>query len=129
MKKAGITNRNLNYNNTPINWSEVNKVVQNANRIMLTTHENPDGDGIGTESGMFYYLKDLQKEIRIINFSPLPSEFNYLNKDCIFECYDKDIHDSWIKNSDLVIIFDVGDFSRLRTLVKVIQKHNIHTCL
>ena len=127
MKKDGTTNRIMDYNNTPINWLKVNNIVQNANRIILTTHENPDGDGIGTESGMFYYLKALHKEIRIINYSPLPSEFNYLNKDSIFECYNKDIHDSWIKDTDLVIIFDVGDFSRLRALGEVIQKYNIDT--
>ena len=44
----------MHYNNIPINWNEVHGVINNANKIMLTTHENPDGDGLGSESGLYY---------------------------------------------------------------------------
>ena len=50
------------------------------------------------------------KEVRIINYSPLPSEYQYLNEDNIYEYYDSESHDEWIKDIDLVIVFDVGDF-------------------
>ncbi|MFL2983403.1 MAG: DHH family phosphoesterase [Candidatus Neomarinimicrobiota bacterium] len=117
----------MNFNNTKIDWNEVHKVINNANSIMLTTHENPDGDGLGSESGLYYHLKEENKDIRIINYSPLPVEYEYLNDDNIFECYDDSLHDHWIKKSDLVIIFDVGDFVRIRTLVNIIETYDIQT--
>ncbi len=117
----------MNFNNTTIDWNKVHDVVSNAQRIMLTTHENPDGDGLGSESGLYYHLKENNKDSRIINYSPLPAEYEYLNGDKIFEYYDKDIHDEWIKDTDLVIIFDVGDYVRIRTLVEIIDKHKIKT--
>ena len=43
---------NMNFNNTPIDWDAVHNVINNANNLMLTTHENPDGDGLGAECGL-----------------------------------------------------------------------------
>ena len=117
----------MNFNNTPIDWDAVHNVINNATSIMLTTHENPDGDGLGAESGLYYHLKEQNKDVRIINYSPLPREYKYLNPDNIFECYDNESHDDWIKDIDLVIVFDVGDFLRIRTLVNTIEKYEIET--
>ena len=39
-----------------------------------------------------------------------------MNRDNIFEQYSSISHDSWAEDVDLVIIFDVGDFKRIRTL-------------
>ena len=126
MKLLGSIN-NLNYNNVPINWPKVNEVIKSANRIMLTTHENPDGDGLGSECGIFYHLKEIGKDVRIINYSEIPAEYDYLNKENIFESYDIDLHETWIEKVDLVIIFDVGDYVRIRTIKDVIEKYNIIT--
>ena len=117
----------MNFNNTPIDWTKVHNLISSANRSMLTTHENPDGDGLGAESGMYYHLKEIGKDIRIVNYSPLPDDYNFLNLDSIFESYDKSIHDSWIENVDLVIIFDVGNFVRIRTIVDAIKTYNLTT--
>ena len=39
----------MNYNNTYIDWGKVDEIISSANKIFLTTHENPDGDGLGSE--------------------------------------------------------------------------------
>ena len=70
MKYIGTIKRKMDFNNTGIDWSKVDKVILNSNKIMLTTHENPDGDGLGAECGIYYHLKELGKDIRIINYSP-----------------------------------------------------------
>ena len=42
----------LNFNNIPINWEQVNNLILSCSHIVLTTHENPDGDGLGAEVGI-----------------------------------------------------------------------------
>ena len=125
MKYTGTIKNKMDFNNTKIDWSKVHKVISNSNKIMLTTHENPDGDGLGAECGIYYHLKELGKDVRIINYSPISCEYNFLNSDDIFECYNSSNHDFWIKNIDLVIIFDVGDHLRIRTVFNPINKFNI----
>ena len=44
----------MNYNNTYIDWGKVDEVISSANKIFLTTHENPDGDGLGSDTVQEY---------------------------------------------------------------------------
>ncbi|MFL3027073.1 MAG: DHH family phosphoesterase [Candidatus Neomarinimicrobiota bacterium] len=110
-----------------IDWKHINNYIDNAKSILLTMHENPDGDGLGSATAMYYYLKEIKKDCRILNVSSLPVEYNFLNKDNIIETYKSDIHDSWISSVDLAIIFDVGDYKRIRDLKTRIKENNIKT--
>ncbi|HIF82484.1 MAG TPA: DHH family phosphoesterase [Candidatus Marinimicrobia bacterium] len=123
----GSLKNNMNFNNTSIDWYQVHEVISAADRIMLSTHENPDGDGLGAECGLYYHLKEIGKDVRIINYSPLPEYYTFLNSDQIFECYDQNFHENWIKDVNLVIIFDVGNFVRTRTIVNAIKSHGLKT--
>ena len=117
----------MDYNNIPIDWSKVHEIITNSNKIMLTTHENPDGDGLGAECGIYYHLKEIGKDVKIINYSPISDEYLFLNSDQIFNCYDPLLHDDWVKQVDLVVIFDVGDYKRIRSICDVISKYSLST--
>ena len=91
------TINNLNFNNTNIDWRLVDEVISSCNKIVLTTHENPDGDGLGAEVGLYYHLLEEGKDIKIINYSPLPKEYNFLDRNRIFESYNETEHDDWLK--------------------------------
>ena len=121
------TINNLNFNNTTIDWWLVDEIISSCNKIVLTTHENPDGDGLGAEVGLYYHLLEQGKDIKIINYSSLPKEYGFLNKDNIFESYNETDHDEWLKTVDLAIVFDVGDFSRTRKVKITLDKLRITT--
>ena len=125
-KLSGNINK-LNFNNIPINWEQVNDLILSCDHIVLTTHENPDGDGLGAEVGLYYHLREVKKDVRIINYSSLPEEYIYLNKDNIFESYEEDQHDEWLEAVDLAIIFDVGDYSRTRDVKIALERYNVNT--
>ena len=110
-----------------IDWNHINHYISEAETILLTMHENPDGDGLGSATAMYHYLKEVDKECRIIQVSKLPLEYHYLNAGDIIETYDLDRHGKWIAKVDLVIIFDVGDFKRIREIKDQIEQHNIAT--
>ena len=107
-----------------IDWKHINNYINEADTILLTMHENPDGDGLGSATAMYYYLKEIKKDCRILNVSLLPVEYDFLNKDDIIETYDPDVHNSWISTVDLAIIFDVGDYKRIRELKTQIKDNN-----
>ena len=62
-------------------WDELTDLINTSESILLSTHVNPDGDGLGSEIGFYYHLKNMNKQCRIINISPLPE---------IYECIDPD---------------------------------------
>ena len=110
-----------------IDWNHINHYISEAETILLTMHENPDGDGLGSATAMYHYLKEVDKDCRIIQVSKLPLEYHYLNDGDIIETFDLDRHGKWIEKVDLVIIFDVGDFKRIRGIKDQIEHHNITT--
>ena len=92
--------------------------IRQSNRILLSTHLLPDGDGLGAESALFHYLKQTQKECRIINPDPLPKRYQLLDPhDAILFGPDQKMEkeNEWT-TFDLWIIVDTNDPRRLGKL-------------
>ena len=103
---------------------KVHKLIRDSSQILLTTHENPDGDGLGSQIAMYNYLKSLNKDCRIINISEISENFEFLNDAEQFETF-TDAHIDRIKTSDLTILFDIGHSIRVGELVKYIFEKKI----
>ena len=48
-------------------WGKLSTMIKDSKSILLSTHVNADGDGLGSEIAFYYYLKDMNKDCRIIN--------------------------------------------------------------
>ena len=108
-------------NNT---FTQIDKIIQSSDRIVLSTHEKPDADGLGSAIAFFYYLKSLNKDVRIIQPSKFPKNCKIINPDNIVDTFcENDI--SWIESSDLLIIFDVGHYKRTKEVSEIALKKNI----
>jgi len=71
-------------------------------------------------------LKKLGKDCRIINHSEVPLVYSFLNEKEIFnEISDENI--AFIKNADLGIILDIGDFYRLGEVANIIESNTVET--
>ena len=95
------------------NWKKLNQSIKNSNRIVLSTHMNPDGDGLGSAVAMHSYISSLGVDCRIIQISKFPTQYSFLNDSNIIETYDLTIHDTWLNKVDLALIFDIGSYNRL----------------
>ena len=109
-------------------WNALQNVIKDANTILLSTHVNPDGDGLGSEIAFYYYLLDLGKDCRIINISPLPFNYKIIDPDNVIEEYNSDI-DKWLKGVDLAIVFDIGDFKRTGKIGEIVKSSSKLVCI
>ena len=57
-------------------------------KLLLTTHENPDGDGIGAAVSLASWLKSLGKEVRIVVTPSLPANLRFLDPEGWVETLD-----------------------------------------
>ena len=109
-----------------VNYSKIEQIISENEKIFISTHINPDGDSLGSAFAMYHYLKKIGKDCRIINHSEVPLVYSFLNKKEIFnEINDENI--AFIKNADLGIILDIGDFYRLGEVANVIEGTTIET--
>ena len=69
-------------------WKKIYQEIENADSIMLTTHENPDGDGIGSIVALHHHIMATEKKCRILLTSELPEEFYFLDPGDKFEIFE-----------------------------------------
>src|SRR5947209_4880458 len=81
--------------------------IKKAQTIVLSTHTLPDGDGIGSQLALYWALKKLGKDVRIINVDRIPKKYDFLDPSSVIEVI------STLKKafatSDLALIFDTND--------------------
>ena len=66
----------------------INDKIQSSDRILLSTHESPDCDGLGSEIAFYYYLKKIGKDCKIINCSKMSPKYDFIDPDNIINFYE-----------------------------------------
>ena len=83
------------------------EVIGQSQRVLITTHVNPDGDGIGSELALYHFLTKLGKDVRVINRDAVPEIFAFLPGASRIE-----IGAAPPADRDLTIILDCGGMER-----------------
>jgi phosphoesterase RecJ-like protein len=87
-------------------WTEATQAVQSANRLLLVTHVEPDGDAIGSMLGLGLALRALGKSVDVAVDGGVPSYLRYIpGSDTVLE---KLKTGSW----DVMISLDSSDEAR-----------------
>ncbi len=89
-------------------YAEVAKLIKSHQTFLITTHVNPDGDGLGAESALFVALRKLGKKVEVVNHDPLPYRFDYLAFTPFYQTSDR------IPDHEVCFVLDAGDFTRIR---------------
>lgn len=104
-----------------INFNRFKEVVNSNKKFVITTHINPDGDALGSQLALAYFLKRLGKNVHLINHSPTPGNYQFLDEDDLIHQYDKKLDDV-ILNADVLIAVDFNEITRIKSMVDVFSK-------
>ena len=88
----------------------------NARRPVLTTHVNPDGDGLGSELALAEWFTSRGAKPSIINHSPTPVVFQWMDEHSRIRCYDPGADSEAIASADVIIVVDTNSPDRLRSM-------------
>ncbi len=97
-----------------------------ARSIVLTTHVNADGDGVGSEVALVHLLTARGKQVVIANPSPIPERYAFLRE--AVRPFDRtgDAVKA-IRAADLFVVLDIADVGRLGHLGAPITARGIVT--
>ena len=93
-------------------------------RLVLTTHVNPDGDGLGSEAGLAHLLRGAGFTVTVANPNRTPPRFHFLfegldgvdrSADAVKE----------IRRADAVVVLDISDLGRLGMLGDVVRERGV----
>ena len=104
------------------NARAVAAAFQAARRIALTTHVNPDGDGLGSEVGLAHLLRGMGKEVVVANPTATAPRFEFLFEDLPGVDRTADAVRQ-VRRADLVVVLDISDTGRLGNLGPIVREH------
>ena len=145
---TGHTLKNVRYSDTipslvmygtmqnPIDWQRFAEVVSSASKILLTIHQRPDGDCVGSALAMHKLLRHCGKEVRIIAPHKTPPSLGFLDPHgyitALEDMSDDDRH--YLRTADLFFVLDVSSWAQLgdiatffreSTAKKIVLDHHI----
>lgn len=93
----------------------IEKII-NSKTILIISHENPDGDAVGSTLGLYFGLKKLNKKVVPILPNEVPQIYSFLEGTEVFKT------DFDPKGIELAIILDCSDIGRVESLKKKLMK-------
>jgi phosphoesterase RecJ-like protein len=92
--------------------------LDHQGRFLLTTHENPDGDGTGAMLGLAHYLRAQGREVRIVVAPRLPANLAFLDPDGWIEPFDpQGVHRDLAAWPDTWVLVDASEPTRMGPLL------------
>jgi len=88
--------------------------------LLLVTHVTPDGDGLGSQAGLYHSLTEAGMEVDILNHHAIPHKFRLLNENKIYHSLEEK-HKLQRKYQG-VIICDTNDWSRIGGMADILEK-------
>lgn len=93
----------------------VEKILK-SNKILIISHENPDGDAVGSSLGLYFGLKKLGKDVITVLPNKVPQIYSFLEGS---ENIKTDFNPEEI---EIAIVLDCSDIGRVESLKKKLNK-------
>lgn len=101
---------------------EIATLLHSGVRAVLTTHVNADGDGVGSEIGLWHLLAARGVTATIANPTGIPDRFQFLIPDGA-DASDRAAKE--IERAGVVVVLDIGDLGRLGDLGAAVKKRGV----
>jgi phosphoesterase RecJ-like protein len=87
--------------------------LERAQRIILTTHVKPDGDGLGSIAALRRWLLSRGKTVEVVVPTPPPVRYGFLDPDRAVRTARRDVDPKALPPADLVCLVDTGTWQQL----------------
>lgn len=93
-----------------------------ANSVVLTTHMNPDADGVGSAVGLLAWLRDRSAEAWFVPPTPFPGRYRFLlpEEEWHLPASSPEARRA-CEAADLVVVVDAGDLRRLGRVKRMVE--------
>lgn len=86
--------------------------------LVITTHVQPDGDGIGSCVALYYHLKQKGKKVHVILPSSAPEKFHIADPENLIQVFDE----SHFPKTDAIVVVDTNELKMLGPLAQLITE-------
>jgi phosphoesterase RecJ-like protein len=106
-----------------IDWTPLADLIETNDRFLVTTHVRPDGDALGSEVGMAGLLRQKGKDVRVVNASPTPPRYDFLDPDStLFEHFGHKVQPEELADRQVAVILDLSSWNQLGDMASFIRQ-------
>ncbi len=99
-----------------MNFIEIKRLIEKNNTFVLTTHVNPDGDGLGSALALARLLTKKGKNATIINHSATPEMYEWMDPHNSIVHFTAERDTETILHADVIFVVDTNHPDRLRSM-------------
>jgi phosphoesterase RecJ-like protein len=103
-----------------LNVDSLVRRVSAANSVILSTHKQCDGDGLGALLALYHGLRKSGKKVRIMLVDEVPKKYFFLEPEKYLDIFTQP--HAPIEDTDLTLIFDTNDKRLIEPLYSALQK-------
>ncbi|MBY0371496.1 bifunctional oligoribonuclease/PAP phosphatase NrnA [bacterium] len=94
------------------------EILRQGSRFLVTTHDFPDGDGLGSQMALHLGLLSIGKQSYAINPGPTPEKFQLVDPKHAIQIYQPG---KPLPNVDAIVVVDTSEMTLLGPMEKAIQ--------
>ena len=96
--------------------------IARSKRTLLTTHQNPDGDGLGSELALAAYLKSIGRAPLILNPDDTPERYRFLDPAGEIRAFEAATGPDLLRSCDLIVTLDNSSLHRLGNMEQAVRE-------
>src|SRR5512135_3137625 len=105
-----------------IDWTPLADLIETHDRFLVTTHIRPDGDALGSEVGMVGLLRQMGKDVRVVNVSHTPPRYDFLDPDrSIFEHFGTMVDPSELPDREVLLLLVLSAWNQLDDMADYVR--------
>ena len=104
-------------------FERIHKAISSAEKFVITTHLLPDGDALGSEFALYYYLLKKGKKAKIINHNETPDHLEFLDEDRVVKRFrdDPEKNAKSLNEADIIFVVDTNEYSRIKSMAEAVK--------
>ncbi len=106
-----------------MNRAQIDILLSKPSKIVITTHNKPDGDAMGSSLGLFHYFKAKGHDVKVISPTDYPFFLNWLpsNDEVLIFTDSVQISTDLIAMADIIFCLDFNTLSRINELGELVR--------
>ena len=102
-------------------WREIKKIINQHDSFLISTHINPDGDGVGSACALGELLFQMGKRVLFVCQGEVPSKFSFLNYHNFYQSYRSDAdYDDY----QVLFVLDTNRLDRIGSLSDIVHSRD-----
>lgn len=103
-----------------MHFAAVIDFIRRNSKFIITAHETPDGDALGSEYAMLLALRQLGKQAQILNADPAPAKFTFVDRSRDFVVLERRQQIPPDIREHALLILDVNDINNIGQVATLI---------